>query len=136
MLPPASQSQRIDVTLGVMKTPYSFPGPSKAVTGKFTRVVTETKIQVTVLSLLVPDSMGNDLASRPTRKVVVESVKRPLRVDSTRSVKRSKESFLLRVDAKNRVVLTAVIASKLFDPFELSVSLGHPNELPCFYKFA
>ncbi len=62
----------------------------------------EPKIQMAVIAGRIPDAVWNDLACRPTRKIVIESFKSLLTIYASVAIEKSQVFFLLSRGALNK----------------------------------
>jgi hypothetical protein len=81
--------------------------------------MTQTDVDVTAVPSEVIDAVGNDYASGPTGKVVIERLERLLRPYTTFAKELPEMLFRLRIQGKHRVACCNVFGLQFGDPLEL-----------------
>ena len=109
----------------IVVLPHASPKPPKTVAREFTRVVAETQIQMAMIANEIPDSVGNDLSRRPTRKIVIESFESLLAIDASVAIEKSQVFFLFGINSEYGISRGFVGLPKVGNMLKLLVTLGN-----------
>ena len=97
---------------------------------RFACVMAEPKIQMAVIAGRIPDAVWNDLACRPTRKIVIESFKSLLTIYASVAIEKSQVFFLLEfINAEHWISLRFVGLSQIGDMLKLLVTFRNGSSM-------
>ena len=99
------------------------PIPAKAVAGEFTRVMRQADVDMAAVHLWVEDTVRNDDAIRPGRKVMVERLEGLVAANSPLAVQLSEMLFRLGVHRKPRISSRFILVDQLCNSEELGISV-------------
>jgi len=99
------------------------PIPVKAVAGEFTRVMRQPDVDMAAVHLWVEDTVRNDDAIRPGRKVMVERLEGVVAANSPLAVQLSEMLFRLGVHRKPRISSRFILVDQLCNSEELGISV-------------